>query len=484
MSGRPISTTTSIWADRRSDHSSAGSSFSATATTNGASLTYDRTHVRGLYSAKHVLTSRSDSYYQWSGARTVWFGHIYVWFDSLPSGDLRLVRAASGGALRLAIDVLNTGILRAMDQQNSQIVSTTSAIATRRWIRIEFKVDHTTGTVQLRLFNTTTSTTPTQVVTSAAGEVDRLQCGSIPVRSLRQPVVRRHVLDRRSRDGGNRIPRALRADFLSTGLLIDDDIVEVHRHRAGAVRRADGDPSDDRATRVRRPRAEDRRPVLVEGPGAAGRRRSRITPGSSRRPWAERPRLRSESPRHRSATGGRAPNSTASLTIGASPAVRKRSRLPPPTVEVRLTCGQVRAGSGIRVRHGASRRSPAGAAHPQREPAPAARPSRPAAGTISSGTAGGSARLPFRRRLPAVDSAAPPVLDRPMSAPSRTGGPKSCAWLMTTGRRDDHVERRLELAAQRRPDVGERPVLRLGLADLDVDRQVRLVERAAEVARA
>jgi hypothetical protein len=160
--GAPVTATSSTRAV-------ANTPFSAIATTNGASLTYDNTHSRGVFSAKHVLTSRSDSYYQWSGARSVWFGHLYVWFDSLPSGDLRLVRAASAGVLRVAIDLLRSGTLRVVDQQNNQVLNTTSAIATRRWIRIEFSVNHSTGTVQIRLFNTITSTTPTQVVTSAPG---------------------------------------------------------------------------------------------------------------------------------------------------------------------------------------------------------------------------------------------------------------------------------------------------------------------------
>ena len=63
----------------------------------------------------------------------------------------------------------------------------------------------------------------------------------------------------------------------------------------------------------------------------------------------------------------------------------------------------------------------------------------------------------------------------------RTGGPYGARPADDHRRGDDDVERRLELAAQRRPDVGERAILRRRLGDVDVDGQVRLGERALEL---
>ncbi len=62
------------------------------------------------------------------------------------------------------------------------------------------------------------------------GEVDRFQRGSVPVRSVRQPVVPGHVLDRRSRDGGEHLPGALRQEPLVS-------------RRAGRRRRCRSSPS-------------------------------------------------------------------------------------------------------------------------------------------------------------------------------------------------------------------------------------------------
>ncbi len=64
--------------------------FDFVSTTRGATLTYDNTHARGAFSAKHVLNDGSDAYYQWNGTRSVWYGRIYVWLDAHPNGDLRL----------------------------------------------------------------------------------------------------------------------------------------------------------------------------------------------------------------------------------------------------------------------------------------------------------------------------------------------------------------------------------------------------------
>ena len=88
----------------------------------GGSVALDATHTRGVgLSAKHTVGLRGNAYYGWGPTfawAPTWYGRTYVWFDALPSGDVRLVRAQGSGALRFAIDVLRNGRLRLKDGGN------------------------------------------------------------------------------------------------------------------------------------------------------------------------------------------------------------------------------------------------------------------------------------------------------------------------------------------------------------------------------
>ena len=107
-----------------------------------------------------------DRSFTWS---PTWYGRVYVWFDTLSTGDVRLVRVRGGGSLRLAIDVMRDGRLRLKDANNSTIGMTSSAILTRGWVRIEWMVNHSTGTVEVRLFNSPNLTTPTETLRTTSG---------------------------------------------------------------------------------------------------------------------------------------------------------------------------------------------------------------------------------------------------------------------------------------------------------------------------
>jgi hypothetical protein len=148
---------------------SAGDPFTKVTVSPGSSLTYDDSHALGRFAARHVLGSRGDATYQWEGTRSVWYGRVYVWMGSLPPSNLRLIRGSTTNVLRCALDIMPDGTLRWLDQYNAPIASTTARIMTGRWIRLEWKVDHTTGTVTIRLYNDPASSTATQMVTSSAG---------------------------------------------------------------------------------------------------------------------------------------------------------------------------------------------------------------------------------------------------------------------------------------------------------------------------
>ncbi|MEO8423491.1 MAG: glycosyl hydrolase [Actinomycetota bacterium] len=142
--------------------------FTQVGVTGGASLRFDTTHRRGTYSAKHVLLPGDNSYYGWTGTRRLWYGHVYLWLSSLPSGDLRLIRGASSGTLRCAIDVMSDGTIRVMDSANHPFIRTLASVRTGQWVRLEWMVDHARGVVQVRLFNSSSSS-PTEVATSGSG---------------------------------------------------------------------------------------------------------------------------------------------------------------------------------------------------------------------------------------------------------------------------------------------------------------------------
>ena len=156
--------------------------FDAVSTTLGATLTYDRTHARGPYSAKHVLNEGSDSYYEWRGRRTRWFGRVFVWLDANPGGDLRLIRAREAGTVGVSVNIRYTGQVGVQDAQNEWVAQTQRFVPLGRWIRVEWKVDHGSGRVQVRVFASARARTPTEVIRAGprlniGSGVDQVQFG-------------------------------------------------------------------------------------------------------------------------------------------------------------------------------------------------------------------------------------------------------------------------------------------------------------------
>ena len=161
--------------------SQAGNAFNAIGVHNGGSLVYDTAHARGSFAARHSLPSRGDSYYEWDGNLTRWYGRVYLWLDANPTSALRVIRAASNNTLRFAIDILASGQVRIVDSANRTIATIANTIATGRWVRVEWSADQSQGRVELRLFNTADSTTPTAVATSASGAALGTSTGQVQI---------------------------------------------------------------------------------------------------------------------------------------------------------------------------------------------------------------------------------------------------------------------------------------------------------------
>jgi hypothetical protein len=171
---------------------SSGDAFDGVSIGDEASLLYDDTHTRGTgLSARHAVGYRENAYYKWGASLEDWsalYGRVYVWFDALPSGDLRLIRGKDGAELNYSIDILDDGRLRAQDRWNESIAQTSTAIVTRGWVRIEWRVDMTTGQVDLLLFNDPESTAPTDWATSGPGRAIGSGGGGVHIgRSGSQP---------------------------------------------------------------------------------------------------------------------------------------------------------------------------------------------------------------------------------------------------------------------------------------------------------
>jgi hypothetical protein len=121
---------------------------------------------------KHQVDYRGNAYYGWSSGFSwtpTWYGRVYVWFDSLPDGSARLIRAKSETGLRFAIDLLPSGRLSLKDSENNSIVTTSSSILTGGWVRIEWMVNHAAGSVAILLFNSPNLTYPSETLLSPDG---------------------------------------------------------------------------------------------------------------------------------------------------------------------------------------------------------------------------------------------------------------------------------------------------------------------------
>ena len=151
-----------------------GMAFDTVVTNGGGRLVYDNTRTRGIgLSARHTVGAGGNAYYEWNrslGSPSVWYGRVYIWLNALPAGDIRLIRGESAsGDLELVIEVTRRGTMRIRDGSNQIIGTTHQAVLTSGWVRLEWKVNHATGQVELRVFNSPNLTTPTETLVTATG---------------------------------------------------------------------------------------------------------------------------------------------------------------------------------------------------------------------------------------------------------------------------------------------------------------------------
>lgn len=150
-----------------------GTAFNYVNINGDAALTYNNTHAAHGSLSGHFTTSGSSGspYLQWStGTQTqVWFRE-YLYFASNPANYHTVLSLINSGNLCSSVYVNTSGKLYATNTSAVTIFTLTNSIPLNQWFRIEGYVitSATVGQVQLQLFNTPDSVTPTETQTSAA----------------------------------------------------------------------------------------------------------------------------------------------------------------------------------------------------------------------------------------------------------------------------------------------------------------------------
>lgn len=151
-------------------------------------ITYDNTQVNsGALSYKIVGDTTANTLLNWDGLGTVpeaW-GRVYLYLTAVPASSVACVwvRNASSNVTRVRINT--AGKVEITDGANAVILTSTTSVATGQWIRLEWHVIAlaTNGTAEVRLFNTASSTTPTETLASTTaslfGNLTRVSYGRI-----------------------------------------------------------------------------------------------------------------------------------------------------------------------------------------------------------------------------------------------------------------------------------------------------------------
>jgi hypothetical protein len=146
--------------------------------TNGTAI-YDNTHVaHGSLAVKTATgATATPTTFGWTTATgsplTSWF-RCYLYFTANPVGSgtrfFLITDSTGNGCTRFIINT--SGKVVAQDSAGSIIITTTNAISLNQWVRVEGMsfLNASTGQMEIKLYNSPESTTPTETLTSAASQ--------------------------------------------------------------------------------------------------------------------------------------------------------------------------------------------------------------------------------------------------------------------------------------------------------------------------
>lgn len=148
--------------------------WNTSAVAGSGTRTYDTAHPAfGSLALKLVAGSAGGTVVGWTtgiAAATDHYGRCYLYLTANPSGAHPIIQLSSASTRVVRIDLMSDGKLRMLDAPASGIQSSTNSVALNQLIRIEWHIIHsvTVGQVEIKLFNTASSTTPTETMTSPA----------------------------------------------------------------------------------------------------------------------------------------------------------------------------------------------------------------------------------------------------------------------------------------------------------------------------
>ncbi len=146
---------------------------------SGATLTADNTHTFfGSAAVKVTTGAAANVFVNWTslyrpadgGAQVA---TCWVYFTAFPSATVTLFQVSDVSAVRmLDVRVSSSGVLRLFDGANAIVLSTTNTIAVNQWVRIDllFTPGAANGTAQFKLYNTASSSTPTETTSQVTGQ--------------------------------------------------------------------------------------------------------------------------------------------------------------------------------------------------------------------------------------------------------------------------------------------------------------------------
>ena len=154
-----------------------GMLFDAVTIGSGQSMTYDNTQAySGTQSCKIVTTSTNTCFGMWDSAGLLtnaatqqWF-RVFLYMTGNP-GSLHQILAMLVSGTRAADVIINTnGTLSMRDAAGTVQVTTTNTVNLNSWFRLEGYITSSasSGQVELKLFNSPASATPTETQTSGS----------------------------------------------------------------------------------------------------------------------------------------------------------------------------------------------------------------------------------------------------------------------------------------------------------------------------
>ena len=154
-----------------------GNPFDSVSVGSGGTLSFSNAQAAlGTLSALAQTTTAAATYAAWGASigtpAQVWF-RIYLYFGTLPSATTRFFTVSNGGGTGCARFAITTaGKILAADGAGSTITTSTLAIPTAQWFRVEgfATLSASVGQTEVKLFLLPENTTADETDTSAANQ--------------------------------------------------------------------------------------------------------------------------------------------------------------------------------------------------------------------------------------------------------------------------------------------------------------------------